>query len=145
MLFLQILVLNADDLFHKVFMKLILQHLEKNPTLAKLPLRMHNNLVILFFPHVTLCVCLSPRPLLPRLPTSFYGNTSVRCSGRLTCFASIRSPNIASSVPSCPPPAKASLVLPFKPPPSLFSHPQNTVQPDSERSLIMEHKYKYHS
>lgn len=138
MLFLQILALNADDLFHKVFMKLILQHFEKNPTLAKLPLRMHNNLVILFFP-MSLCVCLSlPRLPLPRLPTSIYGNISVRCCGGLTSPVPNRSPNLAPSVLSCPPPAKASHLLPQKPPlyPSPSSHPQNTVQPDSERSLI---------
>lgn len=115
--------------FTKCSWKLILQPFEKNPTLAKLPLHMHNNLVILFFSHVTLCVSLSPRPLLPRLPASFYGNISVRCGGRLTRLASIRSPNLASSVPSCPPPAKASHVLLLKPPPLPL-----TVLPSSKHS-----------
>lgn len=137
MLFLQILVVNADDLSHKVFMKLILQHFEKNPTLAELPLCTHNNLVILFFP-MSLCVSLSPRPPLLRLPTSIYGNISVRCSGGLTCPISIRSPNLAASVLLCPPSrqGKSFIILKATALPPLSSHPQNTVQPDSERFLI---------
>lgn len=120
MLLLQILVVNADDLSHKVFLKLILQHFEKNPTLAELPLCMHNNLVILFFPHVTLCLSLSPCPPLPRLPTSIYGNISVRCNGGLTCPISIRSPNLAASVLLCPPSRQGKSFVTLKPP--LYSH-----------------------